>query len=101
MFPQCKRECSTGEMVKWRTFRPAYPTKKSHINLCVTDSTWEDSAGYILDRNADVRSWAKNDHLGFVVKYVYGGMIRKYLPDFLVKLTNGNMLVLEVKGIES
>ena len=30
--------------------------------------------------------------------YVYRGVVRKYRPDFLVRLTNGEMLVLETKG---
>ena len=40
----------------------------------------------------------KNDHLGFEVFYVYQGVVRKYRPDFLVRLTSGDMLVLETKG---
>jgi type III restriction enzyme len=40
----------------------------------------------------------KNDHLGFEVLYVFGGVVRKYRPDFLIRLTDGTMLVLEVKG---
>ena len=33
--------------------------------------------------------------------YVYRGVVRKYRPDFLVKLANGNMLILETKGQET
>jgi type III restriction enzyme len=40
----------------------------------------------------------KNDHLGFEVLYVYRGVVRKYRPDFLVRLKNGDLLVLETKG---
>ena len=57
--------------------------------------------GYALDRNPNVRAWAKNDHLGFSIKYVYGGVTRRYLPDFLVRLENGKTLILEMKGIET
>jgi type III restriction enzyme len=32
------------------------------------------------------------------VLYVYRGVVRKYRPDFLVRITNGEMLVLETKG---
>jgi type III restriction enzyme len=45
-----------------------------------------------------VSAWAKNDHLGFEVPYVYRGVVRKYRPDFLVRLANGDMLILETKG---
>jgi type III restriction enzyme len=48
-----------------------------------------------------VAAWAKNDHLGFNVLYVYKGIVRKYRPDFLIKLTNGTVLVVEVKGQDS
>ncbi len=43
----------------------------------------------------------KNDHLGFEILYVFRGAVRKYRPDFLVHLTNGELLILEVKGVES
>src|SRR5436305_14434530 len=42
--------------------------------------------------------WAKNDHLGFEITYSYRGIIRKFRPDYLVRLANRKMLVLEVKG---
>lgn len=45
-----------------------------------------------------MKAWAKNDHLGFEIVYVYGGVVRKYIPDYLVKLENGKTLVLETKG---
>jgi len=45
-----------------------------------------------------VSAWVKNDHLGFEVLYVYRGIVRKYRPDFLVRLANGEFLVLEIKG---
>lgn len=43
----------------------------------------------------------KNDHLGFEVHYVFQGVVRKYRPDFLIRLANGVRLVLEVKGQDS
>ena len=43
-------------------------------------------------------TWVKNDHLGFEIMYVYKGIVKKYRPDFLIRLTTGKMLVLEVKG---
>lgn len=100
-FQQGKFERSTGEMETWRTSRPHHETQKSHINICTFDSTWEASAAYQLDHNENVQAWAKNDHLGFIVRYSYGGMTRRYYPDFLVRLANDKMLVLEVKGNES
>jgi type III restriction enzyme len=89
---------STGDMRTWYTGKPCARTKKSHINVCVYDSTWEASDAFILEESDAVAAWAKNDHLGFEVLYVYRGVVRKYRPDFLVRLRNGDMLVLETKG---
>lgn len=89
---------STGGMRTWYTGKPCERTRKSHINVCVYDSAWEASDAFVLDDSEHVTAWAKNDHLGFEILYVYRGVVRKYRPDFLVRLTNGEMLVLETKG---
>jgi len=89
---------STGEMRPWYTGKPCHATKKSHINVCVYDSTWEASEAFVLDESPEVAAWVKNDHLGFEILYVYRGIVRKYRPDFLVRLANGHILVLETKG---
>ena len=92
----------TGDMKPWHTGRPNHITGKSHVNVCVVDSTWESTEAYHLDRSEHVIAWVKNDHLGFTVRYTHNGISgRKYVPDFLVKLANGEMLVLEVKGQKS
>ena len=93
-----KRVRSTGDMSRWWTVKPNEITQKSHINRCVFDSTWEATEAYRLDKNPHVKAWAKNDHLGFYIYYVYNGEIKKYLPDFLIVLDNDITLVLEVKG---
>lgn len=92
---------STSHMKTWYTGRPCEPAKKSHINLCVFDSTWEASEAFELDRNENVISWVKNDHLGFEIYYVFKGIVKRYWPDYIIKLTNGTNLVLEVKGQDS
>jgi hypothetical protein len=89
---------STGDMRTWYTGKPCEPTKRSHINFCVFDSTWEASEAFELDRNPDVQAWVKNDHLGFEVFYIFKGEVRKYRPDFIIRLTNGKNLILETKG---
>ena len=89
---------STGDMATWYTGKPCGPTTRSHVNYCVYDSTWEESDAYVLDQSPRVEAWVKNDHLGFEVFYVHRGVVRKYRPDFLVRLTSGETLVLEVKG---
>jgi type III restriction enzyme len=89
---------STGDMRTWYTSKPCERTRKSHINVCVYDSTWEASDAFALEDSSEVAAWAKSDHLGFEVFYVYRGVVRKYRPDFLVRLRSGHMLVLETKG---
>ncbi len=92
---------STGGMQPWFTRRPCDVTVKSHINLCVMDSRLEASESAALDRDSNIFSWVKNDHLGFEVFYTYRGVVKRYRPDFLIRLTNGTTLVLETKGQES
>ena len=89
---------STGDMVQWYTGRPCAYTARSHINFCVYDSTWEASEAFELDHNSVVAAWVKNEHLGFEVFYVHHGVVRKYRPDFLIRLRSGKMLALETKG---
>lgn len=89
---------STADMRTWYTGRPCEYGKRSHVNFCVYDSTWEASEAFILDHDPNVEAWVKNDHLGFEVLYVFNGVVKKYRPDFLIRLKSGKMLVLEVKG---
>jgi len=89
---------STADMLPWFTGRPVVAATHSHINLCVVDSTWEAQSGYELDHNANVAAWAKNDHLGFEIAYIFAGVFHKYRPDLLIRLTNGTNLVVELKG---
>ena len=89
---------STANMPTWHTAKPCHAADHSHINMCVYDSTWEASEAFELAHNPMVDSWVKNDHLGFEVLYLYRGVVRKYRPDFLIRLKSGKMLVLETKG---
>ena len=92
---------STGDMATWYTGRPCTPTTHSHINVCVHDGSWEAAEAFELDRNPVVSAWVKNDHLGFDVLYIHNGVVRKYRPDFIIRLDSGVHLVLEVKGRDS
>ncbi|NMA10725.1 MAG: DEAD/DEAH box helicase family protein, partial [Methanomicrobiales archaeon] len=92
---------STADMPVWYTTKPCGETAKSQINFCVYDSTWEASEAFALDRNPAVQAWAKNDHLGFEIFYLFEGIVRRYRPDFLIRLENGECLVLETKGKDS
>jgi len=89
---------ATGDMLPWYTGKACEHTKRSHINMSVFDSRWEASEAFELDRSPNVGAWVKNDHLGFEITYSFRGIIRKFRPDYMVRLANGRMLVLEVKG---
>ena len=46
---------STGDMRTWYTGKPCEYTKRSHVNFCVFDSTWESADAFQLDRNGTCR----------------------------------------------
>ena len=91
---------STKDMPQWNTGKQTDIFKKTHINRCVVDSAWELAHARELDRNPYVKAWAKNNHLGFQIKYVHNGVIYEYFPDFIVKLSDNSHLILEVKGVK-
>ena len=95
---------STGG-VDFTTIRPTTPATKSHINAVVIDSgfekdEWEKKAVMVLEATEIVSSYARNDHLGLVIPYRYLDVDYSYFPDFIVRLTNGLTLLLEIKGYE-
>lgn len=92
---------STEDAGVWYTGKPCERMTKTHMNLCVFDSTWEKAVALELDRNPKVKSWVKNDHLNFEILYLYNGAFRKYIPDFIVELVSGTKVILEVKGQET
>ena len=98
IFDPNKKIRSTADMPTWFTSKPCYITKTSQISHCVFDSAWESTESYVIEKNPHVIAWAKNDHLGFEILYVFDGVVRKYLPDFLIRLDNGKKLILETKG---
>jgi len=92
---------STSDMRTWFTSKPCEWLDKSHISHCVYDSGWEASEAYFLEKSDLVKSFVKNDHLGFFILYNFNGVIRKYYPDFMIRLINGEYLILETKGVDS
>ncbi len=92
---------STRLMRTWYSTKPCLDTVKSQISHVVADSTWEAYTANVLEKRKEVQSFAKNDHLGFNIYYLWRGSKRKFVPDFLIKLANGKQLVLEIKGEDS
>jgi type III restriction enzyme len=101
VFDANKAILSTGDMNIWYTSKPCAITQHSHISHCVFDSGWEATEAYKLEKSDKVTSWVKNDHLGFNITYIFNGVVHVYKPDFIIRLTNGKMLVLETKGQDS
>ena len=98
VFDSQKPVRATGDMPTWFTGRPTREAQKSHINRCVADSAWEPYVAARLDKMPQVAAWAKNDRLGFEIEYIARGVARKYWPDFLLRLADGAMMILEIKG---
>lgn len=92
---------ATGEMRTWYTTKPCVPTVKSHISHVVGDSSWEGHAANVFEARDDVVAYAKNDHLGFQVFYMWAGSRRRYVPDFILRFADGKLLALEIKGTDS
>lgn len=101
VFDQGKPIRSTSDMRPWFTSKPCEGAEKSHISHCVYDSGWEATEAYFLEKSDLVTSFVKNDHLGFAILYNHQGIFRKYYPDFIIRLTNGEYMILEVKGVDS
>ncbi|ROP43269.1 BPTD_3080 family restriction endonuclease [Pseudokineococcus lusitanus] len=81
--------------------------EKCHVDGVVLDgpdgNTWEQIAAGALEASKDVAAYVKNDHLELAVPYLHKGAARRYLPDFVVRLTPDGSgverhLLLEVSG---
>ena len=92
---------STAE-VDFKTTRACYATMKSHIDQVVPDNlVWESSSAFRLESSDAVQFYARNDHMGLTIPYEYMNIDHSYEPDFLVRLSNGVTVVLEIKGYEA
>ncbi len=93
--------------VNFITSKPCWTTgarpPKCHISHVVQDSSWEEQLALTLESHPRVLAYAKNQALGFDIPYLDAGIMRRYVPDFLVRLDDGRddplNLVLEVKGL--
>jgi type III restriction enzyme len=97
---------STGD-VDFHTRKRTVPTENSEVSHVTLDgkdgNTWEQLLASELELNRNVKSYVKNDHLGFTIPYVYKGRSHSYTPDFLVRLEPGGdgivrTLIVEVSG---
>lgn len=89
---------STNDIRTWWTSKPNEAFDKTHTNFVVVDSRWEYLEAKTINDSGAVSSFVKNDHLNFVIYYNYQGVVRRYFPDFIIKLNTGEYLILETKG---
>ncbi|MDZ7767872.1 MAG: hypothetical protein U5K38_01750 [Woeseiaceae bacterium] len=89
----------TTATVDFYTGKQPYNVLKCHLSGAVYDSDWErQSARGTGRKSLLVRAWVKNDRLGLAVPYRKDGASRKYLPDFIIETTDGEFLMIEIKG---
>lgn len=89
---------STSDIRTWWTSKPNAAFNKTHINFVVVDSQWEYLEAKTINESDSIMSFVKNDHLNFVIYYNHQGVVRRFFPDFICKLTNGERLIIETKG---
>jgi type III restriction enzyme len=91
---------TTADMNPWYTSKAAHAARRSHVNYAVRGRGWEGEVANLLDqRTAYVDAWVKSDRLGFEIAYVERGAGAIYRPEYLVRMRNGTMLVLDVNGV--
>jgi type III restriction enzyme len=104
-----KGESEIRDYIKLRQTRPFVVKEqgfiipsKSVFNKIIGDSHLELQFATLLEKLPDVASYAKN-YMGvhFNIDYVKAdGNISNYYPDFIVKLKNNTIVIVETKGLE-
>ncbi len=90
---------TTSKTTRWNT-----DCRRCHINWVVCDSDWEAEFCRVVESHPQVRAYVKNHGLGLEVPYRYGSESRRYRPDFMVLLNDGNgdddplHVIVEIKG---
>lgn len=82
----------------FNTVKKTMVTTKSHISHVVCDSTLERTLAGALESDDRVQAYAKNDRLFLEIPYRYLGVTHRYRPDFIIRLVDGTMLLIEGKG---
>lgn len=89
---------STSDLRTWWTSKPCEAFERTHINFVVCDSKWEYLEAKTINDSEVVKSFVKNDHLNLVIYYNFQGVVRRFFPDFIIKLITGENLIIETKG---
>ncbi len=106
---QDKGSAELNETTKISSTRPFMVKDQEHLeptksvfNIITGDSHLELEFAKFLEDSPDVVSYTKNYYgVQFKLDYVNAdGDISNYYPDFIVKLTDGSVVVVETKGLE-
>ncbi len=94
---------TTSKPIRWRT-----DFRFCHVNWAVCDSDWEAEFCRVVEKHPRVRAYVKNQGLGLEAPYRMGGVSRRYVPDFILLVDDGQVdeqgeldplhLVVEIKG---
>jgi len=88
---------NTSASNRWQTDH-----RSCHINWIICDSDWEAEFCRVAEAHPKVHAYVKNHNLGLEVPYLMGSTPRKYLPDFIVQIDDGQEhylnLIVEIKG---
>lgn len=75
---------NTSKTDRWET-----DARRCHINWAILDSDWEGEFCRVAESHPRVKAYVKNQNLGLEVPYRYGSETRKYIPDFIVLVDDG------------
>jgi len=90
---------NTSKIDRWET-----SSERCHINWVILDSSWESEFCRIAENHPRVLAYVKNHNLGLEVPYRLLGETRKYRPDYIVLVDDGQgkddplHLIVEIKG---
>ncbi|MCA3305757.1 MAG: DEAD/DEAH box helicase family protein [Roseomonas sp.] len=94
----------SSAFVNFNTSKPVWKTAadKCHLNYVVTDSDWEAEFCRVAEKHPRVLAYVKNQGLGLEVPYLLAGEPRRYRPDFILRINDGQAqplnLIVEIKG---
>jgi type III restriction enzyme len=90
--------------VAFDTTKSVYSTdpERCHLNYVTLDSGWEAKLAEVLEHMEGVVSYVKNQGLNFTIPYTYEGRAANYVPDYIVRINDGQgvplNLIVEVSG---
>ena len=90
---------TTAKATRWQT-----DPRKCPVNWVICDSDWEAEFCRVVERHPRVLAYVANQGMGFEVPYLFKGVKRTYIPDFIVRIDDGRgpddplNLVVEIKG---